>query len=324
MSGIMGTPFLKIVAGLVVVLIFIGLNAILLGYGERKISGFIQRRLGPYAVGPHGIFQMMVDMVKLMTKQLVTPKQADKYLYWAAPLIAFMAVPVLFIAIPFSPTFTVLDVNLGIVLILAFAGLNVLALCIGGWGSNNKWSLLGAARSVSQYIAFEVPILLVALAIAMMTGTLNLSEIVNQQGNFPWQWNIVVQPLAFVIFFVASLAEMNRVPFDLPEGESELTAGYNTEYGGMGFGLFVLAEYTHVVVASSVMTALFLGGWKGPFLPGIWWFLLKMYLLCFIIIWIRWAYPRVRFDQLLNLSWKYLIPAGILNLLATAFLVKLF
>ncbi|WP_456397334.1 NADH-quinone oxidoreductase subunit NuoH [Desulfurobacterium sp.] len=323
MSGTEGI-LIKIVVGLLLILGFIGFNAILLGYGERKISGFIQRRLGPYAVGPHGSLQMMVDMVKLMTKQLITPKRADKYLFWAAPLIAFMSVPVLFMVIPFSPTFTVINSSLGIVLILAFSGLNVLALCIGGWGSNNKWSLLGAARAVSQFIAFEVPILLVVLSIALMTGTLNLSEIVNQQGGFPWQWNIVLQPLAFVILFVASLAEMNRVPFDLPEGESELTAGYNTEYGGMGFGLFVLAEYTHIVVASSVMTALFLGGWKGPVFSGIWWFLLKMYLLCFIILWIRWAFPRVRFDQLLNLSWKYLIPAGILNLLATALFVKLF
>ncbi|SNR75911.1 NADH-quinone oxidoreductase subunit NuoH [Desulfurobacterium atlanticum] len=323
MSGTEGT-LIKIVVGLLLILGFIGFNAILLGYGERKISGFIQRRLGPYAVGPHGSLQMMVDMVKLMTKQLITPKKADKYLFWAAPLIAFMSVPVLFMVIPFSPTFTVINSNLGIVLILAFSGLNVLALCIGGWGSNNKWSLLGAARAVSQFIAFEVPILLVVLSIALMTGTLNLSEIVNQQGGFPWQWNIVLQPLAFVILFVASLAEMNRVPFDLPEGESELTAGYNTEYGGMGFGLFVLAEYTHIVVASSVMTALFLGGWKGPVFSGVWWFLLKMYLLCFIILWIRWAFPRVRFDQLLNLSWKYLIPAGIVNLLITALFVKLF
>ena len=323
MSGAEWT-FIKIIIGLLLILGFIGFNAILLGYGERKISGFIQRRLGPYAVGPHGSLQMMVDMVKLMTKQLITPKKADKYLFWAAPLIAFMSVPVLFMVIPFSPTFTVINSSLGIVLILAFSGLNVLALCIGGWGSNNKWSLLGAARAVSQFIAFEVPILLVILSIALMTGTLNLSEIVNQQGGFPWQWNIVLQPLAFVILFVASLAEMNRVPFDLPEGESELTAGYNTEYGGMGFGLFVLAEYTHIVVASSVMTALFLGGWKGPVFSGIWWFLLKMYLLCFIILWIRWAFPRVRFDQLLNLSWKYLIPAGILNLLVTALFVKLF
>ncbi len=314
----------RVFLGLLVILGFIGANSILLGYAERKISAFIQRRLGPYAVGPHGTLQMFVDMVKLVAKQLVRPKSADKILYWLAPVIAFMAVPVILAFIPIGQNLYVLSDNLALVAIATFATFSVLALCIGGWASNNKWSLLGAARTVSQYIAFEVPILLVFVAIAMMSGTLSIHSIVNSQGNWPWQWNVVLQPIAFIIYFVASIAEMNRVPFDLPEGESELTAGYNTEYGGMAFGLFVLAEYTHVAVASAIATALFLGGWKFPILPGPWWFILKTYFLAFIIIWIRWVYPRVRFDQLLNLSWKWFIPIGVLNLLATALFVKIF
>ncbi len=302
---------------------FVGLNGLVLVYLERKVAGHIQRRPGPFEVGPHGILQPLADAVKLVGKQLVTPRGADKWLFWTAPILSFAPVFVLFLPIPFGPILTAMELDLGLLLILAFAGINVLALCLAGWSSENKWSLIGASRAVSQSVAYEIPLLLAVLAIAFQYGSLNLSTIVAGQGPWPWQWNIVVQPVAFFIFFVCALAETNRAPFDLPEAESELTAGFHTEYSGMGFGIFFLAEYAAMIVVCSVGTALFLGGWQGPVLPGVWWFLAKVYLLLLVMMWFRWTYPRVRFDQLLNLSWKWLLPLALINLLATLILVKI-
>jgi NADH-quinone oxidoreductase subunit H len=290
---------------------------------ERKLAGHIQRRPGPYEVGWHGVLQPFVDAGKLVGKQLITPDGADPLLYWLAPVASFVWVLALFIPIPFSPWLTAFPMELGLVLILAFAGTSLLALCMAGWGSNNKWSLLGAARAVAQSVAYEIPLFLAVIAVAFTTGTLNLTTTVQQQGGWPWQWNIVVQPLAFLIYFISTLAETNRAPFDLPEAESELTAGFHTEYSGMTFGLFFLAEYANMIVVSAVGTALFLGGWQGPVFSGVWWFLAKMYLLLFVMIWLRWTYPRVRFDQLLNINWKWLLPLSLVNLVFTALLVKL-
>lgn len=314
---------LHVLVALVAVAVFVGLNGLILVYAERKVAGFIQRRPGPYEVGPQGLLQAVADAVKLIGKQLVRPDKADPLLFWLAPLVAFLPVLLLFLPIPFSPLFTGWDVNLGLLLILAFAGFNVLALLLAGWGSNNKYGLLGAARAVAQSVAYEIPLLLSVLAVVLVTGTLSLSTIVNEQGSWPWQWNIAVQPLAFIIFFISALGETNRAPFDLPEAESELTAGFHTEYSGMGFGMFFLAEYANMVVVCSVCTALFLGGWKGPGADGVWWFLLKAYALLLTMMWLRWTFPRVRFDQLLNLNWKWLLPLGVLNLLITAFIMKL-
>ncbi len=302
---------------------FIGLNGLVLVYLERKVAGFIQRRPGPYEVGPWGLLQPVADAVKLVGKQLVRPKVADPWLYWAAPLLSFTPIFLLFLVIPFGPTLTGMEFNYGLLLILAFTGLNVLALCLAGWSSANKYSLLGAARSVAQSIAYEIPLLLAVLAIAFQFGTLNLTEMVHQQGQWPWQWNIMFQPLAFVIYFLCAIAETNRAPFDLPEAESELTAGFHTEYSGMAFGLFFLAEYAYIIVVSCVAVVLFLGGWQGPGAPGFWWFLLKVYALILVIIWIRWTYPRVRFDQLLNINWKWLLPLALVNLLLTLIFVKI-
>ncbi|MBN2141120.1 MAG: NADH-quinone oxidoreductase subunit NuoH [Desulfovibrionaceae bacterium] len=315
---------IRIVVALVAVMAWVGLNALLLVYCERKYAGHIQRRPGPFEVGPHGIIQPLIDGLKLMAKQLLMPDGADAILFWLAPILSMIPVLLLFLCIPYSPLLTGWEVNLGLLLILAFAGLNVLALLLAGWGSNNKWGLLGAARAVSQSVAYEIPLLLAVLAIAFQTGTLNLTEIVNGQGSWPWQWNIIVQPLAFLIYFTSILGETNRAPFDLPEAESELTAGFHTEYSSMGFGLFFMAEYANMVVVCSVATVLFLGGWKGPFFDGWWWFLAKTYVLLFVMIWLRWTYPRVRFDQLLNINWKWLLPLAVANLLGTAFLMKVF
>ena len=320
---IFSPQLLHIALAAVAVMAFVGANGLVLVYMERKLAGHFQRRPGPYEVGWHGILQPFVDAGKLIGKQLITPDGADPLLYWLAPVVAFVWVLALFIPIPFSPWLTAFPMDLGLVLILAFAGTGLLALCMAGWGSNNKWSLLGAARAVAQSVAYEIPLLLAILAVAFMCGTLNLSTIVEQQGRWPWQWNILTQPLAFAVYFICAVAETNRAPFDLPEAESELTAGFHTEYSGMAFGLFFLAEYANMIVVCAMATALFLGGWKGPFFSGVWWFLSKMYLLLIAMIWFRWTYPRVRFDQLLNINWKWLLPLSLVNLMGTALLTKL-
>lgn len=321
---IFSPQLLHIALAAVAVMAFVGANGLVLVYMERKLAGHFQRRPGPYEVGWHGILQPFVDAGKLIGKQLITPDGADPLLYWLAPVVAFVWVLALFIPIPFSPWLTAFPMDLGLVLILAFAGTGLLALCMAGWGSNNKWSLLGAARAVAQSVAYEIPLLLAILAVAFMCGTLNLSTIVEQQGRWPWQWNILTQPLAFAVYFICAVAETNRAPFDLPEAESELTAGFHTEYSGMAFGLFFLAEYANMIVVCAMATALFLGGWQGPFFSGVWWFLSKMYLLLIAMIWLRWTYPRVRFDQLLNINWKWLLPLSLVNLMGTALLTKLF
>ncbi len=317
------TPFIIITVGLAATMAFIGLNALVLVYLERKVAGFIQRRPGPYEVGPQGILQPVADGLKLVGKQLFTPKGADSILYWLAPMISIAPTLVCFLVIPFGPKLQIINSNVGLILILAFTGVNVLALCIAGWSSQNKYALLGAARDISQSVAYEIPLLLSVLPIIFMTGTFNLFDIASGQGAWPWQWNIVYQPLAFVIFFICALAETNRNPFDLPEAESELTAGFHTEYSGMGFGMFFLAEYAYMVIASCVTAILFLGGFQGPVASGWWWFLAKVYILLLIIIWIRWTYPRVRFDQLLNICWKWLIPLAVFNLLVTLLVIAL-
>jgi NADH-quinone oxidoreductase subunit H len=316
-------PLGQMVAALAAVMAFLGVNGLVLLYAERKVAGFIQRRPGPYEVGPHGLLQPFADAGKLISKQLVCPRGADRVLFWLAPLVALAPVVVCFLPIPFSPLLTGMDVNLGLLLILAFSGLNTLGLCLAGWGSNNKYGLIGAARAVAQSVAYEIPLLLAVLSIALQTGSLNLSAIAAPQTRGLLSWNVWVQPLAFLIFFIAAVAETNRAPFDLPEAESELTAGFHTEYSGMGFGIFFLAEYSYMVVVCAVATALFLGGWDGPLFPGPWWFLGKVFALIFALMWFRWTFPRVRFDQLLNICWKWLIPLGLANLAATALIVKL-
>ena len=255
---------LQLIVALIIIMAWVGLNALVLVYFERKGAGFIQRRPGPFEVGPHGIIQPLVDGIKLMCKQLLRPDNADPILFWMAPMLSMFPVMLLFLVIPYGPWLTGMQVNLGLLLILAFAGFNVLALLLAGWSSNNKYGLLGAARAVAQSVAYEIPLLLSVLAIAFMTGSLDFVEITNGQGPWPWQWNLVYQPLAFVIFIISSVGETNRAPFDLPEAESELTAGFHTEYSSMGFGLFFMAEYAYMVVVASVATVLFLGGYQGP------------------------------------------------------------
>mgnify|MGYP001030121695 FL=1 len=321
LTALLTHPLGHMIAALAAIMAFLGLNGLVLVYMERKVAGFIQRRPGPYEVGPQGVLQTLVDAVKLVSKQLTAPEGSDRLLFWAAPVLSMAPVVICFLPIPFGPVLTGMEIHLGLLLILAFTGVNSIALCLAGWGSNNKYSLLGAARAVAQAVAYEIPLLLAVLAVTFATGSLSLSTVVQDQSRGVLAWNVFTHPLAFFIFFVAALAETNRAPFDLPEAESELIAGFHTEYSGMGFGLFFLAEYSYMVIVCAVATALFLGGWHGPLAPGAWWFLAKVFALIFVMMWFRWTFPRVRFDQLLNVCWKWLIPLGLLNLMATALVV---
>jgi NADH-quinone oxidoreductase subunit H len=287
---------------------------------ERKVSAHMQLRPGPMEVGWHGAIQTVADAVKLMGKELITPEEVDKPIYWLAPIVIFLPVLLSFLVIPFSKTWIIKDLNVGIILILGFSTLAVLAILMAGWSSNNKYSVFGAIRSVAQNVAYEIPLLITVMSIILMVGSFKLSDIVAAQSRY---WFVAVQPLAFILYIICATAETNRAPFDLPEAESELVAGFHTEYTGMRFALFFLAEYTNMFIVSAIATVLFLGGWRGPFLPGVIWFLLKVYAIIFVLMWFRWTFPRVRFDQLVTFAWKILIPLAFVNLLITAFVLKL-
>jgi len=306
--------------GLIGVISLVAVNALFLIWMERKVSAHIQLRPGPMEVGFHGALQTIADALKLIGKELITPEDVDKLIYLLAPIVMFLPVLVSFLVIPFSPTLLIRDLNVGVLLIFAFSTLTVLAILMAGWASNNKYALLGAIRSVAQNVAYEIPLLLTAMSIILMAGSFQPSVIVAQQGLV---WNIFLQPLAFILFIICGTAETNRAPFDIPEAESELVAGFHTEYSGMRFAIFFLAEYTNMFIVSAVATIFFLGGWKGPFLPPVVWFLIKVYALIFLMMWFRWTFPRLRFDQLITFAWKILIPLALLNLIVTAFVLKL-
>jgi NADH-quinone oxidoreductase subunit H len=318
--SITGTEIVRTILGLIGVLVFVVINTVLLTWVERKVAGHMQRRIGPKEVGPFGLIQAIADSLKLLGKEILTPAHVEKPLFYLAPVIVFIPVLVSFIVIPFDTCLQVKDINVGVLVILAFSSLSVLSILLAGWGSNNKYALIGAIRSVAQNIAYEIPLLLSLLPVIMMANSFSLKDIVEAQKGL---WFVFYQPIAFLIFFVSSVAETNRTPFDLPEAESELVAGFHTEYSGMRFALFFLAEYTNVFIVSAIAVTFFLGGYQGPVLPGIVWFLIKCYSLVFVLVWFRWTFPRVRFDQLLNFSWKTLIPVALLNLLVTGGILKL-
>jgi NADH-quinone oxidoreductase subunit H len=244
----------------------------------------------------------------------------DRPIFYLAPIVIFLPVLLSFLVIPFSQTWIIRDMNVGLVLILAFSTMAVLAILMGGWSSNNKYAVLGAIRSVAQNIAYEIPLLVTVMSIIIMVGSFKLTDIVMAQERL---WFAFTQPLAFILYIICATAETNRAPFDLPEAESELVAGFHTEYSGMRFALFFLAEYTNMFIVSAVATVLFLGGWRGPILPGIVWFFIKVYAVIFLLMWFRWTFPRVRFDQLITFAWKILIPLSFVNLLITALVLKL-
>jgi NADH-quinone oxidoreductase subunit H len=308
------------IAGLIGVMALVAVNALFLIWMERKVSAHMQLRPGPMEVGWHGAIQTIADALKLLGKELITPADVDRPVYLLAPIVVFLPVLLSFLVIPFSQSLIIRDMNVGILLILAFAALTVLAILMAGWASNNKYSVFGAIRSVAQNVAYEIPLLITLMSIILMVGSFSLQDIVAAQGRY---WFILVQPVAFLLYIICATAETNRAPFDLPEAESELVAGFHTEYSGMRFALFFLAEYTNMFIVAAIATVFFLGGWRGPVLPGIFWFLIKVYAIIFIIMWFRWTFPRVRFDQLITFAWKILIPLAFANLLITALVMKL-
>lgn len=333
----MDTSIWRPILYLIGIMAFAGINAAWLGWCERKGAGHIQRRIGPKEVGPYGLLQPLADGIKLMTKQLLVPTGVDDILFRVAPILAMIPAITSMVVIPFSGNIQARAIDLSVLLIFAMASIAMIAILLGGWASGNKYAIISAARSVSQNVAYEIPMLITVITIVMLTGSMNLEEIaMKQQGGF-WNWNIfpvvghslaqaIIMPVSFVIFFICSVAETNRAPFDMAEAESELVAGFMTEYGSMGFGLFMMGEYLNIVVGACLTTVLFLGGWSCPLglTSGIWWFLLKVYVLIFTFIWIRWTYPRTQIYKLLNLSWKILIPFSLTILLLTAFFIKVF
>src|SRR5262245_1472122 len=309
---------------------FVGLNAAYLVWVERKGAGRFQRRPGPTEVGYAGLLQPVADAIKLLSKQLIVPAGVDATLFRAAPLMVMAPALMSLAVIPFSEALAARNINAGLIMIFAFGSINVIAIMLGGWASRNKYAIISAARVVSQNVAYEIPMLLVVITMILVTGTMDLSEIVRQQAGAIWKWNVFrldlnpLAPVTFLIFFICMLAETNRAPFDMAEAESELVAGAYTEYSGMGFGVFFMAEYANILLGCSLGTVLFLGGWQSPI--GIWsglvWFLIKLYWLVFAVVWVRWTFPRTQFYGLLNLSWKVLIPVSLVTLILSSAAIK--
>ncbi len=302
----------------VAILGFIAISAMFLVWWERKVSAVIQNRMGPMLVGFHGVLQPVADTIKLLLKENIVPSGVDKLSWWLSPFFVMVPSIVVFLTIPFSKDLIVYDLNVGVLFIASITSVCVLGIFMAGWGSNNKYSLLGGMRSAAQIISYEVPLLLSIVLVIMESGTLSMQGIVSAQSH---GWYILKPHLALagIIYLISATAEVNRVPFDIPEAESELGAGYHTEYTGMKFAIFFVAEYTNLIIISAVAATLFLGGWTGPFLPGLVWFLLKVYGIVFLLMWVRWTLPRVRMDQMMLFAWKFLTPVALVNLLVSGF-----
>lgn len=328
--------------------IFVVLNTILIAvaytvYAERKVSAFIQNRIGPNRVGYKGLLQPIADVLKLLMKEDIIPTNATKKIHTLAPMISILVALTTVAVVPFGDAITlfghviklqIADVNIGILYILALTSLGVYGVTLSGWSSNSKYSLFGGLRSGAQMISYELSMGLSIIGVVLISGTLSLNGVVLSQ--YGWKWNILLQPVGFLIFLVSAFAETNRAPFDLPEAEPELVAGYHTEYSSMKFALFFLAEYANVIVSCTVITTLFLGGWQFPYLQTFGLsplltsvmqmlsFILKVCFMIFVFIWVRWSLPRFRYDQLMNLGWKVLLPLSILNIIVTALVVSFF
>ena len=331
------------------ILMVLSINLTIVAYlvlVERKVSAYIQNRIGPNRVGPWGLLQPLADIIKLFFKEDIVPKAANKFIHSLAPIISVVVAFSTFAVIPFGDKITIFgityklviaDVNVGVLIILALTSLGVYGITLSGWASNNKYSLLGGLRSAAQMISYELSLGISLIGVLMMTESLRLTQIVEFQNGyilgFIPKWNIFLQPLGFIIFLVASFAETNRLPFDLPEAEPELVGGYHVEYSGMKFGLFFLAEYAAMITASAFIVTIYLGGWQFPFVEyfnlspfmlslfQIGAFVFKVWLVLLFFIVIRWTIPRFRYDQLMNIGWKVMLPASIANVILTAFLI---
>jgi NADH-quinone oxidoreductase subunit H len=332
------TPLLIAQIGLTLfVFVMLLSSSAIMVYVERKVAALLQQRVGPYLVGPKGLLQPLADVIKLMFKEELRPRAADALLFALAPIIAATCAFAAFAVVPFGADTTlfgwlpeglrlqVADVNVAILVVFAISSMNVYGIVLAGWSSNSKYSLLGGLRSSAQMISYELSYGLSLAGVLLISNSLSLTEIVNVQrgtwfGVIP-KWLIFLQPVGFLIYMIAGIAETNRAPFDFPEAEQELVAGYHTEYSSMTFAMFFMAEYINMVTVSAVATDLFLGGWHGPFLPeslGWVWFLVKVAALLFFYVWMRWTLPRYRYDQLMRFGWKTLLPLAVVNLLVTA------
>jgi NADH-quinone oxidoreductase subunit H len=329
--------------GLVVSIVFVGLQlmAAVMVYAERKVAAFMQQRYGPYLVGPRGLLQPVADIVKLFFKEELRPKAADAFLFTLAPIISVAAAYLAFAPVPFGAPWDffglapepiplqVADVNVAVLVIFAVASMGVYGIVLAGWASNSKYSLLGGLRSSAQMISYELAYGMSLATVVMFAGSMSLTEIVDAQEGY-WnlfgleilpRWYVFPQLVGFFVFACAGIAETNRAPFDFPEAEQELVAGYHTEYSSMRFAMFFMAEYINMVTVSAVAANLFLGGWHGPFIApqyGWIWFVIKVGVLLFLYLWLRWTLPRFRYDQLMSFGWKVLLPLATINLLATA------
>jgi len=329
-------PLIKIVMVLAAVLATVMYIVLL----ERKVQAWVQVRLGPMRVGPHGVLQPLADVLKLFVKEDITPVMADKWVFTAAPIIVLVPALIAFAVIPFASNQNTLfglsisgriaDVNVGLLYVVSVASLGIYGIILGGWSSNSKYPLIASLRSSAQLISYEIAVTMTLVTVIMLSGTLSMVGIVAAQAK-AGMWFAFMQPVAFFIYFVGGLAETNRAPFDLPEAEQELVAGFHTEYSGMRFAFFFLAEYANMIVVSAVATTLFFGGWLQPFpnvswlawlgiVPGWIWFCAKTFLFLYVFLWVRATYPRYRYDQLMRLGWKWLIPLAILNVVVTGFL----
>ncbi len=296
---------------------------------ERKVLGRIQVRYGPNRVGPFGLWQPIADGIKAFFKEDLIPANADKPLFVIAPMITVASALCLIGVIPFGDKITLFgrtiylrisDLDVGILYLFAFASIGEYGVVLGGWASGNKYGVIGALRAAAQMISYELALSLSVIGVIMISGSLSLSVIVEKQAHL---WNVVYQPFAFIFYMVCALAEINRTPFDMPEAEAELACGYNIEYSSMKFALFFMGEYAHLVVVCAVATTLFLGGWQGPFLPGVLWFLIKTFVLVFFCIWERGTFPRLRYDQIMHFGWKILLPLTLANVVVTAIVMAL-
>ncbi len=319
LTGWIGEFGATLLLGAGTILGYLTFNVLFLIWLERKVSAHAQRRLGPMEVGPHGTLQTVADMVKLLSKQLVTPLATDRFTFLFAPVLIFIPTICLTSLVPLGEAQAFAEMPNGLAVVVVLSGVTVIAIFMAGWSSNNKYAVLGGMRSVAQVVAYEIPVLLSALSVVLIAQSLNLRQIVAGQ-HLPYA---LVEPAAALIYFIGITAETNRAPFDIPEAESELVGGFHTEYTGMRFALFFFAEYTNMLVLGAVGATLFLGGWKGPWAGlhpwlGPLYLLLKAYLVVFMMMWARWTFPRLRFDQLMNFAWKLLIPIALVNLLFTA------
>jgi NADH-quinone oxidoreductase subunit H len=321
-----------IVVKAAIVVLFLATTAAYCTYAERKVAAHIQLRIGPNRVGPIGLLQPAADAVKLLFKENVAPAGRDRLLFFLSPGLAAAAAILAFAVIPVSGVSTVngyqlhwdvAHLNVGLLYILAITSLGVYAIFLGGWSANSKYSLLGALRNTAHLISYEMAVAFALMGAVILSQSLDLERIVEAQQHV---WFVVLQPLGFLLYFTGALAETNRLPFDLPEAETELVAGYHTEYSGMRFGFYFLGEYINMVTVCSIATVLFLGGWLPivpvlGFIPGVLWYLAKMLLLIFVMMWIRWTVPRLRYDRLMNLGWKVMLPLGLLNIAITGAVV---